>query len=65
MTNDATLKVWAVMLEWFVGFTTSGGGIDSVESRGRIKSGRGGDFSPFRFNLGNLLVDRFVNRWHK
>ena len=41
MTNrDA--KSWAIMPDWFVGFTTGGGSVGQVESRGLLKMGRGG-----------------------
>ena len=63
MTNDATLKrdkrcdakSWAAMPDWFVGFTTGGGSIGQVESRGLLKMGRGG----IRFSVPFLSLDRF------
>jgi|TARA_R100000081_G_C4687799_1_gene100891 hypothetical protein len=68
MTNNATLKCdkqcdaknWAVMPDWFVGFTTGGGSIGQVESRGLSKWGGAGSDFPAPF----LSLDRFEGGWH-
>ncbi len=45
-------------------FSTGGGSVGQVESRGLSKWGGAGFFPP-RFNLGKLLVDPSGSGWHK
>jgi hypothetical protein len=40
--NVSAFLFWTVMPDWFVGFTTGGGSIGQVETRGLLKMGRGG-----------------------